>query len=158
MPRFGEAPPPPPSLAALAGQYGIYALSGSYQAIALRSRAWASANSSCHGQADAIAILIRRTLTRTSAPNFSSFRRMVPQVASANCVCARADATQGAEQHVSHRGEPKAELVGLHGRGGGPVGKQVELAFFDAVLHVAARAVDLFVEVPRRLPRCASAR
>jgi hypothetical protein len=35
-----------------------------------------------------MAILIRRTLTRTSAPNFSSFKRMVPQVASANCVWA----------------------------------------------------------------------
>ena len=38
------------------------------------------------------------------------------------------DATQGAEQHVSHRGKPQAELVGLHGRGRGAVGEQVELA------------------------------
>jgi len=59
------------------------------------------------------------------------------------------DATQGAEQHVSHRGKPQAELVGLHGRGRGAVGEQVELAFLDAVLHVAARAVGLLVEVPR---------
>ena len=41
-----------------------------------------------HGQAEAMAILIRRTLTRTKAPSFSSFSRIVPQVASANCVCA----------------------------------------------------------------------
>ena len=32
-----------------------------------------------------------------------------------------------------------------------PVGEQVELTFFDAVLHVAAGAVDLFVEVPARV-------
>src|SRR5271157_2269491 len=50
------------------------------QAMALRRRAWASAKASCDGQAEAMAILIRRTLTRTSAPNFSSFNRMVPQV------------------------------------------------------------------------------
>src|SRR5271169_1109073 len=31
------------------------------------------------GHADAIATLMRRTLTRTRAPIFSSFRRMVPQ-------------------------------------------------------------------------------
>src|SRR6202034_611480 len=29
------------------------------------------------------------------------------------------------------------------------VGKQVELALLDAVLHIAARAVDLLVELPR---------
>ena len=38
------------------------------------------------GQLDAIAILMRRTLTRTSAPILSSLRRMVPQVALANGV------------------------------------------------------------------------
>ena len=31
--------------------------------------------------------MIRRTLTRTSAPIFSSFSRIVPQVAVANWVC-----------------------------------------------------------------------
>jgi hypothetical protein len=43
----------------------------------------------CHGQADAIATLIRRKLTRTAAPSFSSFSRIAPQVASANSVWAR---------------------------------------------------------------------
>ena len=69
--------------------YVICALSVSCQAAAMASRRWASANSSCQGQADAIASLIRRTLMRTSAPSFSSFSRIVPQVAVANCVCAR---------------------------------------------------------------------
>ena len=38
------------------------------------------------GQPDAIAILMRRTLMRTSAPILSSLRRIVPQVALANGV------------------------------------------------------------------------
>src|SRR5437764_5140957 len=47
---------------------------------ATRVQSWAT------GQADAIAILMRRTLMRTSAPTLSSLRRMVPQVASARAV------------------------------------------------------------------------
>src|ERR1700730_11249057 len=39
------------------------------------------------GHADAIATLMRRTLTRTRAPILSSLRRMVPQVDFANGVC-----------------------------------------------------------------------
>src|SRR5262245_9741044 len=42
---------------------------------------------SAAGHADAIATLMRRTLTRTRAPILSSLRRMVPQVAFANGVC-----------------------------------------------------------------------
>ncbi len=64
----------------------ICAVSGSCQAAAVDKRTSASANASWNGQADAIASLIRRTLMRTWAPIFSSLRRMVPQVASANCV------------------------------------------------------------------------
>jgi hypothetical protein len=41
---------------------------------------------SAAGHADAIATLMRRTLTRTRAPILSSLRRMVPQVALANGV------------------------------------------------------------------------
>src|SRR4029450_13136522 len=44
---------------------------------------------SAAGQAEAMAILMRRTLTRTSAPILRSLRRMVPQVASAKTVSAR---------------------------------------------------------------------
>ena len=42
-----------------------------------------------YGQAEAMAILIRRTLRRTWAPIFKSLSRMVPQVAAANWVCRR---------------------------------------------------------------------
>ncbi len=38
-------------------------------------------NSCCQGQAEAMANLMRRTLTLTRAPIFSSFSRMVAQVA-----------------------------------------------------------------------------
>jgi hypothetical protein len=38
------------------------------------------------GQADAIAILMRRTLMLTSAPTFSSLSRMLPQLALASLV------------------------------------------------------------------------
>src|SRR6266567_1525819 len=54
-------------------------------AAALR-RAAAHPQTSAAGQLDAIAILTRRMLTRTSAPILSSLRRMVPQVALANGV------------------------------------------------------------------------
>ena len=93
------------------------AVSVSCQATALRNRTWASANSFCQGQAEAMANLMRRTLTRTRAPSFSSLRRMVPQVASANCVCAKPMRRQRAEQDVSHGSEPQAELVCTHGGG-----------------------------------------
>src|SRR5208283_3966198 len=40
-------------------------------------------------------------------------------------------------------------LIGTHGGGRGAVGIKVELAFLDAVLHVAAGAVDVLVEFSR---------
>jgi hypothetical protein len=76
----------------------------------------------------------------------------VPQVASANCVCARPMPRKPQSKtraiDVNHsRCQP--ELTGLHGRGRGAIGQQVGLVFFDAVLHIAARAVDLLVEMSR---------
>ena len=59
------------------------------QATAWRKRVWASAYSGCQGRAEAMATFTRRTLRRTCASIFSSLRRMVPQLASANCVCLR---------------------------------------------------------------------
>ncbi len=55
------------------------------RAAALRRTA-ARPQTSAAGQLDAIAILMRRTLTRTSAPILSNLRRMLPQVALANGV------------------------------------------------------------------------
>ena len=64
-----------------------------------------------------------------------------------------ADAAQRADQHIGHRGEPQPQLVGAHGGGRGAVGEQIELAFLDAVLHLAAGAVDVLVELARSPPR-----
>ena len=68
------------------------------------------------------------------------------------------DAAQAIKQHISHRGEPQPQLIGLHGGGGGAVGEQIHLAFLDAVLHLAAGAIDRFVEMPARHHRRRSAR
>ena len=89
---------------------------------------------------------MRRTLMRTRAPSLRSFSRIVPQVASANCVCASRCGGARTEQHIGHRGEPEPQLVGAHGGGRGAVGEQVALALLDAVLHLAAGAVDLLIE------------
>jgi hypothetical protein len=47
------------------------------------SAAWAARYSAWYGKAEGMASLMRRTLVRTSAPIFSSLRRMVPQEARA---------------------------------------------------------------------------
>ena len=56
------------------------------------------------------------------------------------------DAPQGAEQDIGHGGEPEAELVGAHGGGRCAVGEEVDLALLDPVFHLAAGAVEPFVE------------
>jgi hypothetical protein len=56
--------------------------------------------------------------------------------------------TQGFHQRVSHRGEVEAELIALHLIGGEAVGEQAHL-LLDAVLHLAAGAVELLVQVLR---------
>src|SRR5674476_1614916 len=60
------------------------------QKAALSSAAQAVRKTSVYGKADAIENLILRTLMRTWAPILNSFRRMVPHVASAKRVAARA--------------------------------------------------------------------
>ena len=57
-----------------------------------------------------------------------------------------ADAPQRAEQAISHGGEPEPQLVGAHGGGRGAASEEIELALLDAVLHLAAGAVDALVE------------
>src|SRR4029453_13431136 len=57
------------------------ALAAAARRLAAQPQVWAA------GHAEAIATLMRRTLTRTRAPILSSLRRMLPQVAFANGVC-----------------------------------------------------------------------
>ena len=58
---------------------------------------------------------------------------------------AQADAAQAVDQNIGHGGEPHAQLVGRHGGGRRPIGKQLEL-LADAVLSLAAGAVEVLVE------------
>ena len=100
------------------------------------------AQSRCQGWPEAIATVTRRTETRTRAPILSSLRRIVPAGGAGQPGRLQADPPQRRQQHVGHRGEPQPELVGPHGPARGPVGEQIELAFLDAVLHLAAGAVE----------------
>jgi hypothetical protein len=61
-----------------------------------------------HGQLDVIANLMRRMLTRTSAPILSSLRRMVAAGRIGQARVGQPDPPHGAEQDVGHRGEPQA--------------------------------------------------
>ena len=72
--------------AAVVPRCGGACQAGEPRALAAARRTAAQPQTSAAGQLDAIAILMRRTLTRTSAPILSSLRRMVPQLALANGV------------------------------------------------------------------------
>src|SRR5580692_4671789 len=61
----------------------------------------------------------------------------------------QSDAAQSAEKYIGHGREPQSELVGAHRGRRRAVGEQIELAFLDAVLHLATGAVDHLVEVLR---------
>ena len=49
-------------------------------------------------------------------------------------------------EHVGGGGQIQPELIGAHRCRAGPVGEQIQLLFFYAVLHVAPRTVEVFVE------------
>src|SRR3954453_16774454 len=93
-----------------------------------------------------MATWIRRTLIFTSAPIFSSFSRMLPQLARANWVKAKPIRRSAQSSTLGKRGEPQAQLIGPHGGGRGAVCEQVQLAFLDTVFHLAAGAVDPLVQ------------
>src|SRR5258708_16891225 len=85
----GVAEPPvlPVSLRCGVGGTGF---SAQLVSAAVESARWAVAKTALYGQPDAMASLMRRTLMVTRAPILNSLRRMVPQVASARSVVARA--------------------------------------------------------------------
>ena len=56
------------------------------------------------------------------------------------------DAAHGADRLISHRGEPQAQSVGAQTMRRSAVGEQVELAFLDAIFHLAALAIEVFAE------------
>ena len=53
-------------------------------------------------------------------------------------------------RHLCESGEEQAELVGFVGVRAHAIGEQIELAVLDAVFHVAAWAIGVFVEFPGR--------
>ena len=58
----------------------------------------------------------------------------------------QSETTQGVHEHVGGGGQIQPELIGAHRCRAGPVGEQIQLLFFYAVLHVAPRTVEVFVE------------
>ena len=56
---------------------------------------------------------------------------------------------QSREQDIGSSREPQPELVGPDGMGRCSIGEQIHLAFLDAVFHIPACAVNLFVEMAR---------
>ena len=59
---------------------------------------------------------------------------------------AQSDAPEGFDEDIGEGGEPEAELVCTHRPGRGPIGEEIELLFFDSILHIAACAVEPLVE------------
>ena len=59
---------------------------------------------------------------------------------------AQAGAAQRVEQDIGERREPQPELIGAHGRGGRPIGKEIERLLLDPVFHVAPSAVDVLLK------------
>src|SRR3954453_6519654 len=58
------------------------------------------------------------------------------------------DPAQRAQQHIGKRSEPQAQLIGPHGGRGSAISEQVQLAFLDTVLHLAAGTVDPLIQPP----------
>ena len=58
----------------------------------------------------------------------------------------QSETRQGVHEHVGGGGQIQPELIGAHRCRAGPVGEQTQLLFFYAVLHVAPRTVEVFVE------------
>ena len=60
------------------------------------------------------------------------------------------DASDTVDEDIGEGGEEQAELVGFVGVRAHAIGEQIELAVLDAVFHVAAWAIGVFVEFPGR--------
>ena len=78
---------------------------------------------------------------------------MVPHWARGHVGALEREAADRLDQAVGERRQDQPELVGPPVLAGGAVGEQVQLLFFDAVLHLAALAVERVVELPARAPR-----
>ena len=93
---------------------------------------------------------MRRTELMTLAPSFRSFRRMVLGDGLGQRRLFQGDAADTVDEDIGESGEEQAELVGFVGVRAHAIGEQIELAVLDAVFHVAAWAIGVFVEFPGR--------
>ena len=71
---------------------------------------------------------------------------MLPQVACASSVPGKARRRSAEPAAHKRTTRTKAQLIGGHGRRRGAVGEQIELAFLDPVLHLAAAQYELLVQ------------
>src|SRR5271170_943948 len=61
--------------------------------------------------------------------------------------CLQSETTDALHENISHRGEPQPQLVSANGCRRGAIGEEIELALLDAVLHLAAGAIDRLIEL-----------
>src|SRR5688572_4789768 len=88
---------------------------------------------------------MRRTLSRTSAPILNTFVRMVTTCAWASSVPFQPQSSETAHQDIGNSREVEPELIGAHRLRADAIGEQMKL-LFDAVLHIAACAVEHLIK------------
>lgn len=82
---------------------------------------------------------------RVTTPTLSSFKRM-GALGAGVFGSLQAEAADCGQQDIGQAGEQQAEPVGPPAVARGAVGEQLELLLLDAVLHLAAGAVEAVVE------------
>jgi hypothetical protein len=71
---------------------------------------------------------------------------MVSTWARASSVPFQADALERFQEHVGGRGKQKPELIGPPGMTTGPITKETQLLFFNAVFHLTASTINVVVK------------
>ena len=135
---FGGNAPLPPLFVSVPGT----ALDGLYGPSAA-SLAAAVANNSRSGWWLASMTRTRRVLRRIAAPILSSRTRMVAALARSSSRGLQRQRAQPLHQRVGQCGQQQPELVGDEARATGAGAEQIELGFLDAVLGLAALAVQM---------------
>ena len=87
-----------------------------------------------------------RTVRRTLGADLEELQANRLTLSASQGGLLQSETTQGVHEHVGGGGQIQPELIGAHRCRAGPVGEQTQLLFFYAVLHVAPRTVEVFVE------------
>ena len=92
-------------------------------------------------------IQTRRTVIFTAADTLSILNRIVEDrlrvsspLTCLNCL------SKMDKEYIGDCRKVQSELIRTHPIAGGAVGKQIKLLLFDAILHIAACAVDIFIQ------------